>query len=242
MKDVGLVGVPYSGTSTLFTALTRAGSHGGQANVAVVSVPDARLRVLTDMERSAKTVAASGSLRRRAGRGLERPGHRSTPRGRCARGGAPVLRRRAISAQRAGDGPVGAAARRPRRDRERPREGREEGSSEARSRGRRPAAREGGARCRDGVAGRRHVRRRRGPPARHRSAHAEARGRRGQPRGRHGGTDRSRVDRHGRRLRVDRGRDGRDGRPTRPVRCSRSSACRSPASRRSSRRVTAHST
>jgi len=58
MKDVGLVGVPYSGKSTLFTALTRAGSHGGQANVAVVSVPDARLPVLTEMERSAKTVAA----------------------------------------------------------------------------------------------------------------------------------------------------------------------------------------
>jgi GTP-binding protein YchF len=58
VKDVGLVGLPYSGKSTLFTALTRAGSHGGQANVAVVSVPDERLQVLTDMERSAKTVAA----------------------------------------------------------------------------------------------------------------------------------------------------------------------------------------
>lgn len=58
MKDIGLVGVPYSGKSTLFTALTRAGSHGGQANVAVVPVPDPRLGVLTEMERSAKTVAA----------------------------------------------------------------------------------------------------------------------------------------------------------------------------------------
>ncbi|HET6712170.1 MAG TPA: DUF933 domain-containing protein [Actinomycetota bacterium] len=58
MRDVGLVGVAYSGKSTLFTALTRAGSHGGQANVAVVSVPDARLQVLTEMERSARTVAA----------------------------------------------------------------------------------------------------------------------------------------------------------------------------------------
>jgi GTP-binding protein YchF len=58
VKDVGLVGVPYSGKSTLFTALTRAGSHGGQSNVAVVPVPDERLQVLTDMERSAKTVAA----------------------------------------------------------------------------------------------------------------------------------------------------------------------------------------
>lgn len=58
MKDIGLVGVPFSGKSTLFTALTRAGSHGGQANVAVVPVPDARLAVLTEMERSKKTVHA----------------------------------------------------------------------------------------------------------------------------------------------------------------------------------------
>jgi ribosome-binding ATPase len=58
MRDIGLVGVPFSGKSTLFTALTRAGSHGGQANVAVVPVPDPRLAVLTELERSKKTVAA----------------------------------------------------------------------------------------------------------------------------------------------------------------------------------------
>ncbi|HEV8564820.1 MAG TPA: DUF933 domain-containing protein [Actinomycetota bacterium] len=58
MKDIGIVGVPFSGKSSLFTALTRAGSHGGQANVAVVPVPDPRLAVLTEMERSLKTVAA----------------------------------------------------------------------------------------------------------------------------------------------------------------------------------------
>jgi GTP-binding protein YchF len=58
VKDIGLVGLPFSGKSTLFTALTHAGSHGGQANVAVVPVPDPRLQVLTDMERSKKTVAA----------------------------------------------------------------------------------------------------------------------------------------------------------------------------------------
>jgi ribosome-binding ATPase len=58
VKDIGLVGAPFSGKSTLFTALTRAGSHGGQANQAVVPVPDPRLAVLTDMERSKKTVAA----------------------------------------------------------------------------------------------------------------------------------------------------------------------------------------
>jgi ribosome-binding ATPase len=58
VKDVGIVGVPFSGKSTLFTALTRAGSHGGQANIAVLPVPDPRLSVLTEMEHSKKTVAA----------------------------------------------------------------------------------------------------------------------------------------------------------------------------------------
>jgi GTP-binding protein YchF len=58
VKDIGLVGLPFSGKSTLFTALTRAGSHGGQANHAVVPVPDSRVGVLTEMERSRKTVHA----------------------------------------------------------------------------------------------------------------------------------------------------------------------------------------
>ena len=39
VKDIGLVGVPFSGKSTLFTALTRTGGHGGRANHAVVPVP-----------------------------------------------------------------------------------------------------------------------------------------------------------------------------------------------------------
>lgn len=58
MRDIGLAGVPFSGKSTLFTALTRTGAAGGRANQAVVSVPDPRLAVLTEMERSVKTVAA----------------------------------------------------------------------------------------------------------------------------------------------------------------------------------------
>jgi GTP-binding protein YchF len=58
MRDIGLVGMSFSGKSTLFTALTRVGSQGGQANVAVVPVPDHRLAVLTEMERSKKTVPA----------------------------------------------------------------------------------------------------------------------------------------------------------------------------------------
>ena len=58
MKDVGLVGLPYSGRSTLFTALTRTGATGGRANQAVVPVPDPRLAVLAGLERSRKVVAA----------------------------------------------------------------------------------------------------------------------------------------------------------------------------------------
>jgi GTP-binding protein YchF len=58
VKDVGLVGLPYAGRSTLFTALTHAGAAGGRANQAVVPVPDPRIDVLADMERSRKRVHA----------------------------------------------------------------------------------------------------------------------------------------------------------------------------------------
>jgi ribosome-binding ATPase YchF (GTP1/OBG family) len=58
VKDVGLVGVSYSGASTLFTALTRTGATGGRSNQAVVDVPDPRLGVLTELEHSRKVVAA----------------------------------------------------------------------------------------------------------------------------------------------------------------------------------------
>ena len=58
MKDIGIVGMPYSGKSTIFTALTRSGSVGGRSNQAVVDVPDQRLQVLSDIEKSKKTVHA----------------------------------------------------------------------------------------------------------------------------------------------------------------------------------------
>ena len=50
--------MPYSGKTTLFVALTRMGSAGGRSNQAVVDVPDERLAVLTELERSKKTVPA----------------------------------------------------------------------------------------------------------------------------------------------------------------------------------------
>ena len=58
MKDVGIAGLPYSGKSTLFTALTRTGAAGGRPNQAVVPVPDARLPELARLEGSRKIVPA----------------------------------------------------------------------------------------------------------------------------------------------------------------------------------------
>jgi ribosome-binding ATPase len=60
MKDVGLVGLPGSGKTTVFNALTRAGvpigGAAGKASVAAVPVPDPRVDVLSDLERSRKRV------------------------------------------------------------------------------------------------------------------------------------------------------------------------------------------
>jgi ribosome-binding ATPase len=60
MKDVGIVGLPQSGKTTLFNALTRAGAPAGgaagRASVAAVPVPDPRVDVLAELERSRKRV------------------------------------------------------------------------------------------------------------------------------------------------------------------------------------------
>jgi GTP-binding protein YchF len=58
MKDVGIVGVPYSGKTTLFSALTQTGSSGGRSNQAVVDVFDERVDILTQLEHSKKPVYA----------------------------------------------------------------------------------------------------------------------------------------------------------------------------------------
>jgi hypothetical protein len=60
MKDVGIVGLAQSGKTTLFNALTRAGvsagGAAGKASVAAVPVPDPRVDVLGELERSRKKV------------------------------------------------------------------------------------------------------------------------------------------------------------------------------------------
>lgn len=61
MKQVGIVGAPYSGKTTFFNALTHAGAGaggGGKANVAIVPVPDERVDELTRLHASKKSVYA----------------------------------------------------------------------------------------------------------------------------------------------------------------------------------------
>jgi len=58
VKDIGLVGVPFSGKSTLFTALTRTGAKGGHANQAVLPVSDPRVEGLARLEGSKRAAHA----------------------------------------------------------------------------------------------------------------------------------------------------------------------------------------
>src|SRR6266571_7062252 len=59
--SIGIIGLPQSGKTTLFNALTKAGAPISgyatstvQANIAVVPVPDARLQPLADIFRPKK--------------------------------------------------------------------------------------------------------------------------------------------------------------------------------------------
>jgi ribosome-binding ATPase YchF (GTP1/OBG family) len=58
--DVGIVGLPSSGKTTLFTALTKAGPHGsGKENVGMAPIPDPRLGQLADVVSARKVTPAA---------------------------------------------------------------------------------------------------------------------------------------------------------------------------------------
>jgi GTP-binding protein YchF len=89
MRDVGIVGLPQSGKTTLFNALTRAGvpagGAAGKASVAAVPVPDPRVDVLSELERSRKRVFVQARFVDVAGLSAGGPG--GGPAGQ-ARGGS----------------------------------------------------------------------------------------------------------------------------------------------------------
>ena len=66
---LGIVGLPNVGKSTLFNSLTKAGAESANypfctidPNVGVVTVPDARLQVLSDMYQSKRTIPADSTM------------------------------------------------------------------------------------------------------------------------------------------------------------------------------------
>lgn len=56
--SVGIIGLPGSGKTSLFNALTRLGAGGGRATTATVPVPDERLGVLAAMVKTKRVVPA----------------------------------------------------------------------------------------------------------------------------------------------------------------------------------------
>jgi ribosome-binding ATPase len=57
--EVGIVGLPSAGKTTLFNALTGAGAHPAKENVGMVAVPDERLERVAELAKSRKVTPAS---------------------------------------------------------------------------------------------------------------------------------------------------------------------------------------
>jgi ribosome-binding ATPase len=97
MKDVGIVGLPQSGKTTLFNALTRAGAPAGgaagKASVAAVPVPDRRVDVLAELERSRKRVFVQARFVDVAGLSVGGPGGGLAAQGPGGPGGSSLAPR-----------------------------------------------------------------------------------------------------------------------------------------------------
>jgi ribosome-binding ATPase len=57
--EVGIVGLPNAGKTTLFNALTGSGAHPAKENVGMVAVPDGRLGRVAEVAKSGKATPAS---------------------------------------------------------------------------------------------------------------------------------------------------------------------------------------
>jgi len=114
MKDVGIVGLAQSGKTTLFNALTRAGvpagGAAGKASVAAVPVPDPRVDVLSELERSRKRVNVAARFVDVAGLSAGGPGSGLSPQGLGALREADALAMVLAAWDESGPDPVEAAA------------------------------------------------------------------------------------------------------------------------------------
>src|SRR5829696_4137490 len=114
MKDVGIVGLAQSGKTTLFNALTRAGvpagGAAGKASVAAVPVPDPRVDVLSELERSRKRVNVAARFVDVAGLSAGGPGGGLSPQGLGALREADALAMVLAAWDESGPDPVEAAA------------------------------------------------------------------------------------------------------------------------------------
>ena len=97
MLEVGIVGLPAAGKTTLFNALTRAGvgPDFGKEHVGMAPIDDERLGRIADVVSSAKVTPAAVRVVDVPGTGPAAPGQ-PAPGGRIARGRRRLFGRRRL--------------------------------------------------------------------------------------------------------------------------------------------------